>query len=420
MNLRLALVVGLSALPLSAADPDWPQFRGPKRDGLSPDTSLLKSWPTDGPRLVWKAEGVGDGFSSVAVVGDKVVTMGDLDDACYVFAVSRKDGRDLWKAKVGKPGGGSGYPGPRCTPTVDSDRVYAIGQHGDFVCVALSDGKVHWRVNLPKDFKGTSGTWQYSESPLVDGDKVICTPGGREATILALKKVTGKEAWKGRTPDGESAGYSSIMISRAAGKKQYVTLTSKSVVSFDEQGRFLWRFGATSKRFADNTANIPTVVLFDDPDLIFASAGYSQAGGALIRLASAGGRIEPTEVYWNPELKNKHGGVIRVGDYLYGDEDDRGRPWCAEAKTGKVMWTRNDNAEGGGSAALTYADGMLYVRYQNGWVALVSADPKAYKLVSTFRVPNGSGSCWAHPVVIGGKMYLREKDVIWCYDVAQK
>ena len=197
MNLRLAFVVGLSALPLSAADLDWPQFRGPKRDGLSPDTSLLKSWPTDGPRLVWKAEGVGDGFSSVAVVGDKVVTMGDLDDACYVFAVSRKDGRDLWKAKVGKPGGGSGYPGPRCTPTVDGDRVYAIGQHGDFVCVGLSDGKVHWRVNLPKDFKGTSGTWQYSESPLVDGDKVICTPGGREATILALKKVTGKEAWKG-------------------------------------------------------------------------------------------------------------------------------------------------------------------------------------------------------------------------------
>ena len=209
------------------------------------------------------------------------------------------------------------------------------------------------------------------------------------------------------------------MISRAAGKKQYVTLTSKSVVSFDEQGRFLWRFGATDERFADNTANIPTVVLFEDPNLIFASAGYSR-GGALIQLTSAGGRIETKEVYWNDKLRNKHGGVIRVGEYLYGDHDDTGRIWCAEAKTGKVMWSRKDRAEGGGSASLTYADGMLYVRYQNGWVALVSADPRAYKLVSTFRVPNGSSNCWAHPVVIGGKMYLREKDTIWCYDVAQK
>ena len=419
MNFRSVLILGLLALPLCAAEPDWPQFRGPKRDGLSPDTGLLKSWPADGPRLAWKAEGIGEGFSSVAVVGDKVITMGDLNDACYVFAVDRKDGRRVWEAKVGKPGGGSGYPGPRCTPTVDGDRVYAIGQHGDFICVGLSDGKVHWRVNLLKDFKGSSGTWQYAESPLVDGDKVLCTPGGREATILALKKMTGTEAWKGHTPDGESAGYSSIMISRAAGKKQYVTLTSKSVVSFDEQGRFLWRFGATDDRFADNTANIPTVVLFDDPNLIFASAGYSR-GGALIRLASAGGRIESKEVYWNEKLRNKHGGVIRVGEYLYGDYNDTGRIWCAEAKTGDVKWSRKDKTEGGGSAALTYADGLLYVRFQNGWVALVSADSKTYKLVSTFRVPNGSTNCWAHPVVIGGKFYLRERDAIWCYDVAQK
>jgi outer membrane protein assembly factor BamB len=192
------------------------------------------------------------------------------------------------------------------------------------------------------------------------------------------------------------------------------------VVSFAaDTGKFLWRYGATRKKFADNTANIPTVVLFDDPNLLFASAGYGR-GGSQFQVSYTGGRFDTKEVYWKDDLNNKHGGVIRVGDYLYGDEDDHGRIWCAEAKTGKRMWTRKDNTDGGGSASLAYADGMLYVRYDNGWIALVNADPKAYQVASSFRVPNGRGNCWAHPVVIGKKFYVREQDVIWCYDVAQK
>jgi outer membrane protein assembly factor BamB len=408
------------ALPAVAAEPDWPQFRGPKRDGISADKGLLPSWPTDGPPLAWKAEGVGEGFSSVAVAGDMVLTMGDVGNVCYVFAVSRKNGDNVWKAKVGRGGGGGGYPGPRCTPTVDGDRVFALGQHGEFVCLAASDGEVKWRVDLVKDFKGSSGGWQYSESPLVDGDKVVCTPGGREATMLALNKKTGKPMWKGFTPDGESAGYSSVMVSKAGGTKQYVTLTSKGVVSFSaETGSFLWRYGTTDKRFSGNIANIPTVVLFDDPNLIFAAAGYGRGAG-LIRVSSAGGKFDVKEVYWADKLTNKHGGVIRIGDYLYGDQDDSGKLWCAEAKSGKVQWVRKDGAKGGGSASLCYADGMLYVRFQNGYVSLVEADPTAYKPVSTFKVPNGTGNCWAHPVVVGRKFYVREKDAIWCYDVAGK
>jgi outer membrane protein assembly factor BamB len=422
MNLRVCCCCLLAtALPLFAAEPDWPQFRGPKRDGHSPDKGLLKSWPTDGPPLVWKSTGVGEGFSSVAVVGDKVLTMGDRGNTCYVFAVSRKDGKAVWEAKVGKAEGGGGYPGPRCTPTVDGNLVYALGQFGDLVCVTLANGRENWRISFTKNYKGGSGLWGFAESPLVDGDKVLCTPGGAEATMLALNKINGKEAWKGHTPDGEAAGYSSIMVSRAAGTKQYVTLTSKSVVSFAaDTGQFLWRFGATENRFADNTANVPTVVLFDDPNQIFVAAGYRQGGGAVIQLTSAGGRIEVKESFWNRKLKNKHGGVIRVGNYLYGDQDDSGTIWCADAKTGNVMWTRKDDSEGSGSASLVYADGMIYVRYSNGWVALVKADPKSYQPVSTFRVPNGTGNCWAHPVVIGGKFYVRERDIIWCYDVAMK
>jgi outer membrane protein assembly factor BamB len=423
MNLHVCCFLLVSTLPLFAADPDWPQFRGPKRDGHSPDMGLLKSWPTDGPRLAWKSVGVGEGFSSVAVVGDKVVTMGDVGNSCFVFAVSRKDGAQIWQSRVGDSKGGGGYPGPRCTPTVDGNLVYALGQFGDLVCIELANGNLKWRANLPKDYKGGSGMWGFAESPLVDGDKLVCTPGGKEATILALNKKTGKYIWKGFTPDGEAAGYSSIMISQAAGTKQYVTLTSKSLVAVAaDSGKFLWRYGAakSKEKFADNTANVPTVVLFDDANLIFAAAGYGQGGGALIQLTSAGGRIDTKERYWNDELKNKHGGVIRVGAFLYGDRDDSGRIWCADAKTGKVAWTRKDEAEGSGSASMAYADDMLYVRYANGWVALVHADPKSYHFVSTFRVPNGTGNCWAHPVVIGGKLYLRERDTIWCYDVAKK
>ena len=412
-----ALVI---AFPAVAAEPDWPQFRGPKRDDVSTDTGLLKSWPDKGPPLAWKGDGVGIGFSSVAVVGDKVLTMGDEGDNCYIFAVSRNDGHNLWNAKVGRSGGGGGYPGPRCTPTVDGDRVFALGQHGDLVCVSLANGKQHWRVNLPKDFKGSCGGWQYARIPARRWRKTRLHSRRQRGHDARPQQENRQGHLEGLHPDGESAGYSSIVISHAGGTKQYVTLTSKGVVSFKAaDGKMLWRYGATHNRFADNTANIPTVVLMDNPNWIFASAGYGRGGG-MVQLTSAGGKINTKEIYWQEKLNNKHGGVVRVGKYLYGDRDDSGRIWSAEAKTGKIMWTRNNDAQGGGSASLTYADGMLYVRYQNGWVSLVSTDPKAYKLVSSSRVPNGSGNCSAHPVVVGGKLFIREREVIWCSDVKKK
>lgn len=425
--IRLPLLALAIAVPALAAEPDWPQFRGPDRTGRSPDTGLLKHWPEGGPPVAWKAEGVGTGFASVAVVGDKVLTMGDADGRSHVYAVSREDGRKLWAAEVGKAGEGGGYPGSRSTPTVDEDRVYALGPHGELVCLQLADGKEVWKINLPKEYQGAGGGWQYSESVLVDGDKVICTPGGKEVTMLALDKRTGKPVWKGRTPQGESAGYSSARVSNAGGVRQYVTLTSMGVASFAaDSGELLWQFGTKvekdrdKKRFAHNTANIPTIVLLPDPDRLFATAGYDR-GGALIQIHSAGGKLVPEEVYWSNDLRNKHGGVIRVGDYLYGDQDDSGHLWCAEVKTGDVRWTRkNDKTGAGGSASLCYADGMLYVRYQNGFVTLVEADPKEYKLASAFKLPEAKGNSWAHPVVIGGKFYLREQDVIWCFDVKAK
>jgi len=411
----LLLLTALS--PALAAEPDWPQFRGPKRDDLSPDKGLMKKWPADGPKLAWKSDDVGQGFSSVAIQGDTVVTMGDVGkDGAHLVAVSRSTGKKLWQCKVGDGGGGGGYPGPRCTPTIDGDLVFGLGQHGDLVAVSMKEGSEVWRANLAKDYGGQVGGWGYSESVLVDGNNLICTPGGATATLLCLNKKDGKAVWKGVVKGGDPAAYSSVVVSNAAGVKQYVTLLGDSLVGFAaKDGSMLWRYGNARNRFQGNTANIPTTIVKGNQ--LFAVAGYDR-GGALLTLSGQGGKINVKEEYWTNQLKNKHGGVIQVGEYLYGDADDSGKIWCAALKTGKTAWTRTDDLDAGGSAAMTHADGLLFVRYQNGWMTLVEANPVKYNLLSSFKVPNGRGNCWAHPVVVGGKLYLREKETIWCYDVA--
>ena len=417
MRIGLSLFLLALAPVVHGADADWPQFRGPKRDDLSPDKGLMKKWPADGPKLAWKSDDVGQGYSSVAIQGDTVVTMGDIEkEGCHLIAVSRSTGKKLWQAKVGESGGGGGYPGPRCTPTINGDLVFGLGQYGDLLAVSLKDGSVAWKINLAKDYGGRAGGWGFSESVLVDGDHLICTPGGAAATLLAVNKTDGKPVWKGEIKGGDVAGYSSIVISNATGVKQYVTLLGNSLAGFAaKDGALLWRYGNTGDRFKDNTANIPTPVVRGNQ--IFASAGYGR-GAALLTLSAQGGKINVKEEYWSDKLKNKHGGVLQVGDYLYGDFDDSGRIWCAAVKTGKIAWTRKDDSGGQGSASLTYADGHLIVRHQNGFVSLVDANPAKYNLISSFKVPNGNGNCWAHPVVIAGKMYIREKETIWCYDVA--
>lgn len=393
---------------------DWPQFRGPNRDGVSTDKGLLKEWPADGPPLAWKVEGLGVGFSSVAIVGDRLYTMGDLKEGCHVFAVDMPRAAIAWKYLVGKPGGS--YVGPRCTPTVDGDSVYALGQFGDFVCLDAKTGAEKWKVSFTKDFKGKSGGWNFAESPLIDGDKVIVTPGGADATMLALDKKTGKVIWKGVIPNGETAGYSSIMKAEIDGVKQYITLLSNGLASFSaDKGELLWRYGTERERFAQNTANIPTVIV--QGNQVFAAAGYGR-GAALTTVTSSGGKFDVKEEYWVKAMTNKHGGVIRVGDTLFGDRDDSGRPWAHDFKTGASKWGKVEISKGSKSASPTYADGRLYVRFQNGYVSLL--DPENGKEISTFKVPNGNGNCWAHPVVLDGKLYIRENETVWVYDVKAK
>jgi outer membrane protein assembly factor BamB len=408
------VVFALVALtvPVVAAD-DWPLFRGAKRTGVSDDKGLLKEWLKDGPTLAWKCDGLGAGFSSVSISGDRVFTMGDLQDGSYLFAIDRGTGAMVWKLSVGKTGGN--YKGPRCTPAVDDGLVYGLGQFGDLVCANVKDGSEVWRKSLKTDFKGQEGSWNYTESPLVDGDKLIVTPGGKEASMLALNKKNGDVIWKGVVPSGESAGYSSIVAADILGTRQYIQLMSNGLVSFSaDKGELLWRYGTERERFARNTANIPTPIVIGNQ--VFASAGYGR-GGALLTISKSDSTFSVKEEYWKNELNNRHGGVILVGDRLFGDIDHSGQPWCATLKDGKNKW-KMDRGKGSGSAAITYADGLLYIRFANGIVSLVNPDDG--KEISYFKIPNGTRDCWAHPVVVGGKLYVREQNTLWCYDVKSK
>jgi outer membrane protein assembly factor BamB len=406
---RLTLVAMLLALAVRADD--WPQFRGPARDGVSTAKGIARTWPKEGPAVVWKAEGVGEGFSSVSISGKLICTMGDIADACNVFGIDRETGKVLWKTAIGKAGGN--YKGPRCTPTIDAGNVYAIGQYGDLVCLNGRDGKVIWRKNLITDFGGMAGGWNYTESPLIDGNLLLCTPGGKTSSMVALMKTTGKPVW--HCPIGEAAGYSSIVISNACGTKQYVQLLSNGLAGVRaKDGALMWRYGEKD-HFKGNTANIPTPIVKGDE--VFAAAGYGRGAG-LVRLTKSDDGIKATEVYFNKELNNKHGGVIALGEHVYADADDRGTPQCAEWATGKVAWKRQGGRQGRGSASLTSADGLLVIRYQDGWVHLVEAGAgKPYAEISQFKIANSDSNSWAHPVVLDGKLYIREKGVVWCHDI---
>lgn len=404
-----ALVLLASLFIVTAAPGDWPTWRGPKRDGLSTETGLLKQWSAGGPPLAWKAKGCGTGYSTVSVADGRVITMGDGPDGARVLAFSVKDGSPLWQSQtIGKPGGN--YPGTRCTPAIDDGLVYALGQFGDFVCVEAKTGKVLWSKSLQKDFGGSHAGWNYTESPLVDGNKVLLTPGGRQGAMVALDKKTGALLWQSKQwTDG--AAYSSIAPSDFGGRRHYVQLTEESVAGIDAaNGNLLWR---APRKGA--VAVIPTPVL--SGDLVFVTSGYN-IGCNLFKLQRAGNIIATQQLYANKSMADHHGGVILVGQHIYGHSDNGG--WtCMDMRTGNVVWKNN----GVGKGAVAYADGHFYCRSEsgNGTVALVAATPQGYQEKGRFDQADRSGkNSWAHPVIAGGKLYLRDMDVLLCYDVKQK
>lgn len=414
-----ALGFALPAGLLAAAPADWPGWRGPSRDGLSPDQGLLPAWTASGPPLAWKTTGIGVGFSSVAIAGDRIYTMGDKTGSQQLMAFNRSDGKPLWTARIGDPWNDE-MGGPRGTPSVDGDLVYAIGTEGDLVCVEAATGRERWRKSLVRDFGGEMmSIWKFSESPLVDGDRVVATPGAKDAALVALDKKTGREIWRAAVPDlgsrgKDGAAYSSIVISNGGGVKQYVQLLGRGLVGIRaSDGKFLWG----NNRVANNVANIPTPIV--KGDYVFASTGY-QTGSVLLQLAKAGDGVAAREVYFleAATLQNHHGGLVLVGDHLYaGHGHNKGFPICVELKSGKVAWGGDIRNAGTGSAAVVYADGNLVFRYQNGTVVLIEATPAGYKEKGSFAIPEVKDPSWSHPVVLDGILYLREQDTLYAYDV---
>jgi len=406
---------------------DWPQWRGPGRDARSGDVGLLQAWPEGGPPLAWRSSGLGGGYSSVAVAAGRVFTMGDHGSDQFLIAASDQDGSILWMTRVG-PGWEDGmYAGSRGTPTVDADRVYALGTDGDLICADVESGEVVWRRNLTKDFAGKlmfAGDrydWRFSESPLVDGDRLVVTPGVPGAALVALNKESGEEIWRASIPDLgkaglDGAGYSSAVVSEAGGIRHYVQLLGRGLVGIEaETGRFLWGYN----RIANDVANIPTPIAVGDH--VFASTGYG-TGSVLLRLASNDGGVSAREVYFldGETMQNHHGGLVLHEGHVYsGTGHNMGFPLCVEMATGEVRWGPVRNA-GKNSAAVLYADGRLYYRYQNGLMVLVEATPQDYREHGSFRIPDVEKESWSHPVVANGRLYLREQNHLLVYDIVRR
>lgn len=408
----------LSGLTATVAD-DWPQWRGAERDGMSSETNLLQTWPENGPPLVWKVSGLGAGFSSLAVVNGRIFTMGDLGDSQYVIALDG-NGQRLWKRRIG-PAWKHRYPGPRATPTVDGDVLYAIGTEGDLVCLHTVNGQVQWQKSLVTDFDGQMmSRWKFSESPLIDDHRLIVTPGGKETALVALDKTNGREIWRSTIPElgpngKDGAGYSSVVVSEGGGIRQYVQLMGRGAIGVEAAtGKFLWGYN----RVANTTANVTTPII--DGDYVFVSTGYG-TGSALLRLARTGAGVEAEEVYFleAKTLQNHHGGLILLEDHVYGGTGhNRGFPICLEMKSGKVKWGPVRNA-GKNSAAVSYGDGHLYFRYQNGLMLLLEVTPNGYREKGSFLIPEVNHPSWSHPVISGGRLYLREQDDLMVYDIRE-
>jgi outer membrane protein assembly factor BamB len=400
---------------------DWPQWQGPDRNAVSKESGLLKEWTEDGPPLAWKIKGLGGGYSGPAIAAGRIFGMSNRGEDEVIWALSETDGKTLWVTRLGPAFKQKDWPqgkeGPGCTPTVDGERLYVLGLGGELACLQAIDGKIIWQHNLQTDFGGRLPTWSFRESPLVDGDKVICTPGGEDATLVALDKLTGKTIWKSQVPGSPKAAYASAIAIDFGGQRQYVQLTQKALVGVAaSDGKFLWRYDRAAN---GHGINCSTPIYHDGR--VFAASAYG-AGGGLVKLSKdANGGVKAEEVYFCKKMQNHHGGMILVDGYLYGANggNEGGALVCLDFQTGNVRWDERDSAERRapkGSVAL--ADGRLYYRTEKGTMLLIEPNPKQYVERGRFDQPDRSQQpAWTHPVIANGKLYLRDQDLLFCYDV---
>jgi outer membrane protein assembly factor BamB len=412
------LLIPLALISLTATglkSTDFPQWRGPNRDGHSPEIGLLQEWPTNGPKLLWQVNHLGAGYSTPAIVGDRIYLLSNEGSEESVIALSTTDGSRIWATplgQVGHPEQKPNYPGARSTPTVDGDVLFALGSDGDLVCLETGSGKEKWRKSLRGDFGGQYGEWAYAESPLVDGEKVICTPGGTDATMIALNKQTGEQIWKCPVPEGSAAGYSSAIRAELYGVKQYVQfLTSGLMGVHAETGKLLWRFEKTGK-------NSPAVIITPLVSDGMIYSGAFRATAALVGpVLESDGSFRVEEIYSASKLPYSTGGVVKVGDYFYGNGNQSAL--CVDFKTGDIQWEERAL----GPCAWLAADNRLYVHAESGEVGLIEPTAEGYREKGRFTPPglpervNQTEKAWAYPVIADGSLYIRDKGSLWRYDV---
>lgn len=407
----IASAVLTTVVASGAAMADWPQWRGPDRTDISKEKGLLAKWPASGPKVEWMYKDGGMGYAGFAVVGDSLYTMGARGDTEMLIALSVKDGSQKWAVPIGALLTNGWGDGPRGTPTVDGDHIYTLSGQGNLVCAKAADGTVVWKASM-RDLGGKTPQWGYTESPLVDGNKVVATPGGSKGAIVAFDKASGKVLWQSKDFT-EGAQYSSIIAVDHNGKRQYVQLTMNKVVGLDaETGATLW-----VTDFPGKIAVIPTPIFKDGH--VYVAAGY----GVGCKMVKIGEGNAVSEVYRNDVMVNHHGGVVLVGDHLYGYSDKGG--WtCQDFKTGQQVWAERKAL---GKGAITYADGKLYlISESDGQVVMIDASPKGWTEHGRFTLTpqtknrNPKGRIWTHPVIANGKMYLRDQELIFCFDVKGK
>ncbi|MDP6545287.1 MAG: PQQ-binding-like beta-propeller repeat protein [Phycisphaerae bacterium] len=411
---RIALTIAATVVLSSALitlGADWPQFRGPNRDGKSGETGLLKSWPEGGPKLLWTSDvDLGKGFSSISLAKGTIYTTGMIDGQETMFALDLK-GKLKWKTAPYGPAMQCYMPGARTIPTVDGDNIYVMSSKGKVTCFLAADGKEKWSVDTAAKFGAKVPRWGIAESILIIGDLAICTPGGPDATMVALNKLTGKTVWQAKST-GEMSAYCSPILIKDDKKNLIVTMTEKNVIGVNAaDGKVFWKFPYSGRCQAHPIS--PTY----SKGRIFITSGYND-GSVMLDLADDGKSVK---VAWKDKgFDTHHGGVILVDGYLYGttwNGNGDGNWICAEWKKGEVQFDKHWKCKG----AMVFADGMLYCyEEKGGTVGLVKASPSGFKVISSFKVTKGDGKHWAHPVVAGGVLYIRHGSALMAYDIKGK